>query len=83
MRRHFASLLSTANVHRSIAIAYQAISAVSKCRRPATLQLRPWKADVNDQPIRAWRELATDWRVWLSLALSLLIATVAWLLGYD
>ena len=40
-------------------------------------------ADVNDQPIRAWRELATDWKVWLSLALCLLIATVAWLLGYD
>ena len=51
--------------------------------RPATVQLAPWKAEVNDQPIRAWRELATDWRVWLSLALSLLIATVAWLLGYD
>jgi hypothetical protein len=38
---------------------------------------------VNDQPLRAWRELATDWRVWLSLALCVLIATVAWLLGYD
>jgi hypothetical protein len=50
---------------------------------PATLQWRSWKGDVNDQPIRAWRELATDWRVWLSLALCLLIATVAWLLGYD
>ena len=49
----------------------------------ATVRLRLWKAEVNDQPIRAWRELATDWRVWLSLALSLLIATVAWLLGYD
>jgi hypothetical protein len=42
-----------------------------------------WKADVNDQPIRAWRDLAADWKVWLSLALCLLIATVAWLLGYD
>jgi hypothetical protein len=42
-----------------------------------------WNADVNDQPIRAWRELATDWKVWLSLALCLLIATLAWLLGYD
>ena len=39
--------------------------------------------DVNDQPIRAWRDLAHDWKVWLSLALCLLVATVAWLLGYD
>jgi hypothetical protein len=38
---------------------------------------------VNDQPIRAWRDIATDWKVWLSLALCLLIATAAWLLGYD
>jgi len=45
--------------------------------------MRCWNADVNDQPIRAWRELATDWKVWLSLALCLLIATLAWLLGYD
>ena len=48
-----------------------------------SVQLRAGKADVNDRPIRAWRELATDWRVWLSLALCLLVATVAWLLGYD
>ncbi len=38
---------------------------------------------MNDPPIRAWRDLATDWRVWLSLALCLLIATIAALLGYD
>jgi hypothetical protein len=38
---------------------------------------------LNEQPLRAWRDLATDWRVWLSLALCVLIATVAWLLGYD
>jgi hypothetical protein len=49
----------------------------------AAVQLRSWKVDVNDQPIRAWRELAADWKVWLSLLLCLLIATIAWLLGYD
>jgi hypothetical protein len=38
---------------------------------------------MTDHPMRAWRELATDWRVWASLVLCLLIATVAWLLGYD
>ena len=51
--------------------------------RSAALQFEGWKADVNEQPIRAWRDLASDWKVWLSLALCLLIATVAWLLGYD
>src|SRR5262245_1051166 len=51
--------------------------------RSAAVQLPRWKADVNEQPIRAWRDLASDWKVWLSLALCLLIATVAWLLGYD
>lgn len=51
--------------------------------RAAAVQLWPKKADVNDQPIRAWRDLAADWKVWLSLALCLLIATIAWLLGYD
>jgi hypothetical protein len=38
---------------------------------------------VNDPPIRAWRDLAHDWKVWLSLALCLLIAALASLLGYD
>jgi hypothetical protein len=33
--------------------------------------------------VRAWRDLAADWRVWLSLALCLLVATLAWILGYD
>jgi hypothetical protein len=33
--------------------------------------------------VRAWRDLAADWRVWLSLTLCLLIATAAWILGYD
>jgi len=39
--------------------------------------------DLPDLPMRAWREVATDWRVWLSLALCLLIATIAWLMGFD
>jgi hypothetical protein len=38
---------------------------------------------MNDLPARAWRDLAADWRVWVSLLLCLLIATLAWLLGYD
>jgi hypothetical protein len=38
---------------------------------------------MNDLPTRAWRDLAADWRVWLSLALCLLIATLAAILGYD
>ena len=38
---------------------------------------------MNDLPARAWRDLAADWRVWVSLVLCLLIATLAWLLGYD
>jgi hypothetical protein len=38
---------------------------------------------MNDPPLRAWRELAVDWRVWLSLLLCLGIATAAWIFGYD
>jgi hypothetical protein len=34
-------------------------------------------------PVRTWRELATDWRVWLGIVVCLLIGTIAWLLGYD
>jgi len=33
--------------------------------------------------VRSWRELAGDWKVWLSIALCLLVGTVSWLLGYD
>ena len=40
-------------------------------------------AAMKDLPLRAWREVATDWKVWLSLALCLLIATIAWLMGFD
>jgi ABC-type spermidine/putrescine transport system permease subunit II len=38
---------------------------------------------VSGLSTRPWRELVTDWKVWLSLGICLLIATVAWLLGYD
>jgi hypothetical protein len=38
---------------------------------------------MNELPARAWRDLAADWRVWVSLVLCLLVATLAWLLGYD
>jgi hypothetical protein len=38
---------------------------------------------VSDASMRTWRELATDWRVWLGIAVCLLVATIAWLLGYD
>lgn len=32
---------------------------------------------------RTWRDLATDWRIWLFVLLCVLVATLAWLLGYD
>jgi hypothetical protein len=40
-------------------------------------------SQVNAAPRPTWRELATDWRLWLWLAVCLLVATIAWLLGYD
>ena len=33
--------------------------------------------------MRTCRQLATDWRVWLCIFVSLLIATITTLLGYD
>jgi hypothetical protein len=39
--------------------------------------------DGGDPSARPWRELVTDRKVWLSLGVCLLIATLAWLLGYD
>jgi hypothetical protein len=39
--------------------------------------------DVRDPSGRSWRELVSDWKVWLSLGICLLIATLAWLFGYD
>jgi hypothetical protein len=38
---------------------------------------------MKDLSMRAWRDVVTDWRVWLSLALCLLIATIAWVMGLD
>ena len=40
-------------------------------------------SQVNYAPKRTWRALATDWRVWLWLAVCVLVATIAWLLGYG
>lgn len=33
--------------------------------------------------MRTWRELATDWRVWLCIFVCLLIAAITTMLGYD
>jgi hypothetical protein len=33
--------------------------------------------------VRSWRELASDWKVWLCVFVCLAVATVSWLLGYD
>jgi hypothetical protein len=38
---------------------------------------------VSDSLKRPWRELAADWRVWIFVALAFVVATIAWLLGYD
>jgi len=38
---------------------------------------------MNDLPKPSWHDLATDWKVWLSIAACLVVATIAWLLGYD
>lgn len=32
---------------------------------------------------RPWRELATDWKVWVFVALAFVVATIASLLGYE
>jgi hypothetical protein len=41
------------------------------------------KRDVHHLPARAWRELVTDWRLWLFIVLAVLVASVASFLGYD
>jgi hypothetical protein len=38
---------------------------------------------MSGAPHRRWLELAMDWKVWLSLVVCLLIATIAAILGYD
>jgi hypothetical protein len=32
---------------------------------------------------RSWREMMSDWMMWVSIAVCLVVATIAWLLGYD
>jgi hypothetical protein len=41
------------------------------------------KRDAHHLPVRAWRELVTDWRLWLFIVLAVLVASVASFLGYD
>ena len=38
---------------------------------------------MSTSSIRNWRELATDWRLWVCIAACLLIAAITTLLGYD
>jgi hypothetical protein len=38
---------------------------------------------VSDVPKHGWQELVISWRVWLWIFGALLVATIAWLLGYD
>ena len=38
---------------------------------------------MSEPPERTWLKLATDWKVWVLTVLCLLVATIAWLLGYD
>jgi hypothetical protein len=38
---------------------------------------------VRDLSTETWRQMATDWRIWLIVAVCVLIATLAWLGGYD
>jgi len=41
------------------------------------------KRDAQGLSARDWRALVTNWRLWLLIMLCMLVATVAWLLGYD
>jgi hypothetical protein len=38
---------------------------------------------MSNLTVRSWRELAGDWKVWVSIALCLAVATISSLLGYD
>jgi hypothetical protein len=38
---------------------------------------------MNGLRLRTWRETVTDWRLWLSIAVCILVATIAWIAGYD
>jgi hypothetical protein len=43
----------------------------------------PQGSQASDAPVRTWRELATNWRVWLCIVVCFLVATIALILGYD
>ena len=38
---------------------------------------------VAEQTGPTWFNLATNWKIWVLFVLCLIVATVAWLLGYD
>jgi len=38
---------------------------------------------MNNLPKPSWHDLASDWKVWLWILGCVLVATLAWLLGYD
>lgn len=38
---------------------------------------------MNDLSNRSWRDVMTDWKVWLTLVGCVVVATIAWLLGYG
>ncbi len=38
---------------------------------------------MSDVPRPTWQDLPTNWKLWLWIAGALLVATIAWLLGYD
>ena len=45
--------------------------------------LKRLRNDLSDMPKATWQDLSTNWKVWLWIGGSLLVATIAWLLGYD
>jgi hypothetical protein len=38
---------------------------------------------MSDWSMRTWRELASDWRLWLCIVACLAVAAITTLLGYD
>ena len=38
---------------------------------------------MSNLTVRSWRELASDWKVWLCIIVCLVAATISWILGYD
>jgi hypothetical protein len=45
--------------------------------------LKRLRNDLSDTPKATRQDLSTNWKVWLWIVGSLLVATIAWLLGYD